>query len=109
VSAIRSDASLCAIGSFHISGRELLSYIPCALVRDHRVSCAAAGQFTGNRWLVVAVFLGAVAPVPYQIESALLQSGDLSSKSIDSVVDSISAQATPLTQNRYKVSIARAC
>jgi xanthine dehydrogenase YagS FAD-binding subunit len=72
------------------------------------VSCAAAGQFTGNRWLDVAVFWGAVAPVPYQIESALLQSGDLSSKSIDSVVDSISAKATPLTQNRYKVSIARA-
>jgi len=72
------------------------------------VSCAAAGQFTGNRWSDVAVFLGAVAPVPYQIESALLQSGELSSKSIDSVVDSISAKATPLTQNRYKVSIARA-
>ena len=72
------------------------------------VSCAAAGQFTGNRWSDVAVFLGAVAPVPYQIESALLQSGELSSKSIDSVVDSISAKATPLTQNRYKIPIARA-
>jgi xanthine dehydrogenase YagS FAD-binding subunit len=72
------------------------------------VSCAAAGQFAGNRWSDVAVYLGAVAPVPYRIESALLQSGELSSDSIGSVADSISAKAAPLSQNRYKIPIAQA-
>jgi hypothetical protein len=36
------------------------------------VSCAAAGQKTGSHWTQVTVFLGAVAPIPYAVNSPLL-------------------------------------
>jgi xanthine dehydrogenase YagS FAD-binding subunit len=71
------------------------------------VSCAAAGQTTGNLWSGVAVVLGAVAPVPYRIDSVELQKEKLSSDSINSIVEGVAAKATPLAQNRYKIPIAR--
>jgi xanthine dehydrogenase YagS FAD-binding subunit len=71
------------------------------------VSCAAAGQITGNLWSGVAIVLGAVAPVPYRIESAELQKEKLSIESINAIVEDVAAKATPLAHNRYKIPIAR--
>jgi CO/xanthine dehydrogenase FAD-binding subunit len=49
------------------------------------VSCAAAGQKTGSHWTQVTVFLGAVAPIPYAVNSPLLDRDELSSDSIASI------------------------
>jgi xanthine dehydrogenase YagS FAD-binding subunit len=72
------------------------------------VSCAAAGQKTGDQWTAVAVFLGAVAPIPYRVESPLLESGELSREAIESIAGSVTSKATPLAHNGYKVPIAQA-
>jgi xanthine dehydrogenase YagS FAD-binding subunit len=72
------------------------------------VSCAAAGQKTGDQWTDVAVFLGAVAPIPYRVESPLLESGELSREAIESIAGSVISKATPLAHNGYKVPIAQA-
>ena len=72
------------------------------------VSCAAAGQKTGSHWTQVAVFLGAVAPIPYAVDSPLLDRGELTSDSIASIGESLASRATPLTHNGYKVPIAQA-
>ena len=72
------------------------------------VSCAAAGQNTADQWADVSVFLGAVAPIPYRVESPLLQSGELSKEAIESIASSVGSKATPLANNGYKVPIAQA-
>jgi xanthine dehydrogenase YagS FAD-binding subunit len=71
------------------------------------VSCAAAARNTGDQWADVSVFLGAVAPIPYRVESPLLESGNLSPKAIESIAESIASKATPLAHNGYKVPIAQ--
>jgi xanthine dehydrogenase YagS FAD-binding subunit len=71
------------------------------------VSCAAAGRKTGEKWQNVSVFLGAVAPIPFRVESPLLEGGEISSGSIESVAASIASKATPLAHNGYKVPIAQ--
>ena len=53
------------------------------------VSCAAAGQKTGSQWTQVAVFLGAVAPIPYAVDSPLLERSGLTSESIASIAESL--------------------
>jgi len=72
------------------------------------VSCAAAGQKTGSQWTQVAVFLGAVAPIPYAVDSTLLESSGLTSDSIASIAEDLASKATPLTHNGYKLPIAQA-
>jgi xanthine dehydrogenase YagS FAD-binding subunit len=72
------------------------------------VSCAAAGQKTGSQWTQVAVFLGAVAPIPYAVDSPLLERSGLTSDSIALIAESLASKATPLTQNGYKLPIAQA-
>ncbi|MGA8656346.1 MAG: FAD binding domain-containing protein [Chthoniobacterales bacterium] len=72
------------------------------------VSCAAAGQNTADQWTDVSVFLGAVAPIPYRVESPLLQSGELSKEAIESIAGSVGSKATPMAHNGYKVAIAQA-
>jgi xanthine dehydrogenase YagS FAD-binding subunit len=72
------------------------------------VSCAAAAQNTGDRLANISVFLGAVAPTPYRVESTLLEGGELSREAIESVAGSITSKATPLAHNGYKVPIAQA-
>ena len=72
------------------------------------VSCAAAGRKTGNKWSEVSVFLGAISPAPYPVESALLEQGDLSSEAIGSIAKSLASHVTPLAHNGYKVPIAQA-
>jgi xanthine dehydrogenase YagS FAD-binding subunit len=72
------------------------------------VSCAAAGRKTGDQWTDVAVFLGAVAPIPYPVKISGLQNGELSKETIDSIAGSVAYKATPLAYNGYKVPIAQA-
>jgi xanthine dehydrogenase YagS FAD-binding subunit len=72
------------------------------------VSCAAAARNTEDQWADVSVFLGAVAPIPYRLESPLLESGKLSREAIESIAESIASKATPLAHNGYKVPIAQA-
>jgi xanthine dehydrogenase YagS FAD-binding subunit len=72
------------------------------------VSCAAAARNIGDQWADVSVFLGAVAPIPYRLESPLLESGKLSPEAIESIAGSIASKATPLAHNGYKVPIAQA-
>jgi xanthine dehydrogenase YagS FAD-binding subunit len=72
------------------------------------VSCAAAGRKTGDQWADVSVFLGAVAPIPFRVESPLLERGDLSREAIGSIAESIASKATPMAHNGYKVPIAQA-
>ena len=72
------------------------------------VSCAAAGKNTEGQWTEVTVFLGAVAPIPYRVESPLLERGELSREAIESVAGTISSKATPLAHNGYKIPIAQA-
>lgn len=72
------------------------------------VSCAAAARNSEDEWADVSVFLGAVAPIPYRVESPLLESGKLSREAIESIAGSIASKATPLAHNGYKVPIAQA-
>jgi xanthine dehydrogenase YagS FAD-binding subunit len=72
------------------------------------VSCAAAGRKTGDRWSEVSVFLGAIAPIPYRLETPLIENGELSSTAIGSIAESLASKATPLAHNAYKVPIAQA-
>jgi xanthine dehydrogenase YagS FAD-binding subunit len=72
------------------------------------VSCAAAARNTGDHWADISVFLGAVAPTPYRVESPLLESGELSREAIESIAGSIASKVTPLAHNGYKVPIAQA-
>ena len=72
------------------------------------VSCGVAGRKTGDQWADVAVFLGAVAPVPFQVESPLLERGDLSRDAVESIAESVASKATPMAHNGYNVPIAQA-
>jgi xanthine dehydrogenase YagS FAD-binding subunit len=72
------------------------------------VSCAAAGRKSGDQSADVSVFLGAVAPTPYRVESPLFEGGVLSREAIESIAASIASKATPLAHNGYKVPIAQA-
>jgi xanthine dehydrogenase YagS FAD-binding subunit len=72
------------------------------------VSCAAAGRNTGDQWADVSVFLGAVAPIPFRVESPRLEDGDLSTEAIESIAQSVASNATPMAHNSYKVPIAQA-
>jgi len=72
------------------------------------VSCAAAGRNTGDQLTDVSVFLGAVAPIPYRVESARLASGDFSKETVESIAATVGAKATPFSHNGYKIPIAQA-
>jgi xanthine dehydrogenase YagS FAD-binding subunit len=72
------------------------------------VSCAAAGQYSEGRLSQVSVFLGAVAPVPYSINSPLLERGELSVEAVRSITEGLASKATPLAHNGYKLPIAQA-
>jgi len=72
------------------------------------VSCAAAGRNTQDHWADVSVFLGALAPIPFRVESPLLERGDLSREAIESIAESVASKATPMAHNAYKVPVAQA-
>lgn len=74
------------------------------------VSCAAAGKVDGGRISQVRVVLGAIANVPYQVQAAneLLEGKPLDDESANKAADLILEKAQPLSENGYKIPIARA-
>ena len=74
------------------------------------VSCAAAGSVNEGKFRGVKIALGAVAPVPFQMEeaNALLEGKPCNEASANAAASLILATATPFSHNGYKVPIARA-
>ncbi|MFZ4683266.1 MAG: FAD binding domain-containing protein [Terrimicrobiaceae bacterium] len=74
------------------------------------VSCAAAGSIKDQKFTGVKIALGAVAPVPFQVEeaNAFLEGKPGNEDSANAAAGLILAKATPFSRNGYKVPIARA-
>ena len=74
------------------------------------VSCAAAAQVDGKTLHGVRVVLGAVAPVPWQVEAAnqFLEGKELTDAVAARAADLILKEAEPLAHNAYKVPLAHA-
>ncbi len=74
------------------------------------VSCAVAGQIDGGKISNAKVFLGAVAPMPFQVPDATrsLEGQVITEQSVAPVADAVVAGAKPLAHNGYKVPIAHA-
>ncbi len=74
------------------------------------VSCAAAARLDGRTLRGVRVVLGAVAPIPWQVDSAnaLLEGKELTEALAAQVADTVLRDAEPLPHNAYKVPLARA-
>jgi xanthine dehydrogenase YagS FAD-binding subunit len=74
------------------------------------VSCAAAATLDGNRIRQAKIFLGAVAPVPFQVPAAnaLMTDQELDETLAAKVADRLLKSATPLAENGYKVPMAHA-
>lgn len=74
------------------------------------VSCAAAAKVVGKKLGKVRVVLGAVAPIPYQVQAAheFLDGKELSDDVATRASGIILKDAGPLAHNGYKVPIAQA-
>jgi xanthine dehydrogenase YagS FAD-binding subunit len=74
------------------------------------VSCAAAAKVDGGKLSKVRVVLGAVAPIPYQVQAAhdFLEGKELTDDAATRAAEIILKDAVPLEANGYKVPIARA-
>lgn len=74
------------------------------------VSCAAAAQVEGKTLHGARVVLGAVAPIPWQVEAAnqFLEGKELSDEVAEKATQLILADAEPLAHNAFKVPLARA-
>jgi xanthine dehydrogenase YagS FAD-binding subunit len=74
------------------------------------VSCAAAAKVDGSKLSKVRVVLGAVAPVPYQVQAAheFLEGKELNDNVATRASQIILKDAVPLEANGYKVPIAQA-
>ncbi len=74
------------------------------------VSCAAAAQVDGKTLRRARVVLGAVAPVPWQVDEAsvLLEGKELTDVLAAQAADLILRDAEPLAHNAYKVPLAHA-
>jgi xanthine dehydrogenase YagS FAD-binding subunit len=73
------------------------------------VSCAAAAKVDGGKLSQARVVLGAVANVPYQVQAAndLLEGKVLDDSLGNKVADMILEKAQALSENGYKIQIAR--
>jgi xanthine dehydrogenase YagS FAD-binding subunit len=73
------------------------------------VSCAAAGRLREGRISQGRVVLGVVAPVPYQVPEAnqMLEGQILDETLAGQVADRLLQGATPVTDNGYKLPMAR--
>jgi xanthine dehydrogenase YagS FAD-binding subunit len=73
------------------------------------VSCAASAKADGGKLSQARVVLGAIANVPHQAQAAneLLEGKVLDDSLANQVADVILAKAQPLSQNAYKIQIAR--
>lgn len=74
------------------------------------VSCAASGKIDGGKFTQVRVALGAVAPIPYQVEAAnsAIEGRPFDDASANAMADLLLKGATPLAHNGYKIPIAKA-
>lgn len=73
------------------------------------VNCAAAAQVDGRTLRGARVVLGAVAPIPWQVEAAnqFLEGKELTDAVAAGAADLILKDAEPLAHNAYKVPLAR--
>jgi len=74
------------------------------------VSCAAAARIDGKTLRGARVVLGAVAPIPWQVEEAnkFLEGKEPTDAVMNGAADLILKDAEPLAHNAYKVPLARA-
>ncbi len=74
------------------------------------VSCAAAAKVDGKKLSKVRVVLGAVAPIPYQVQAAheFLEGKELNDAVTTHAAEIILKDASPYAHNGYKVPIAAA-
>lgn len=74
------------------------------------VSCAAAGKVTDGKISGARIFLGAVAPVPFEVAEAnqSLEGKTLDDAAVSAAADILLKKATPVSQNGYKIAVARA-
>jgi xanthine dehydrogenase YagS FAD-binding subunit len=74
------------------------------------VSCASAGKVDGKKLSNVRVVLGAVAPIPYQVQAAheFLEGKELTDDAATHAAEIILKDASPYPHNGYKMPIAQA-
>ena len=74
------------------------------------VSCAAAAKVAGGKFSQARVVLGQIGNVPHEVKAAndLLEGKSLDDALANKVADAILEKAQPLSDNGYKVPIARA-
>jgi xanthine dehydrogenase YagS FAD-binding subunit len=74
------------------------------------VSCAVAAWVDGRRLRNARVVLGAVAPIPWQVEeaNAFLEGQELTDEVASNAADLILRDAEPLAHNAYKIPLAHA-
>ncbi len=73
------------------------------------VSCAAAARVEGRRLFEPRVVLGAISPIPHQVQSAneLLHGKTLDRGLADEVAEMILQDAQPTVHNAYKIPLAK--
>jgi xanthine dehydrogenase YagS FAD-binding subunit len=74
------------------------------------VSCAAAAEVTGVKLSKVRIVLGAVAPIPWQVDeaNAFLEGKSVTTEVAEKAADLVLKEARPFGDNAYKLPIARA-
>jgi xanthine dehydrogenase YagS FAD-binding subunit len=74
------------------------------------VSCAAAGRVDGGKLRGVRVALGAVAPIPWQVEAAnkFLEGKEPTDDNAGQAADILLRDAVPQEHNAYKIPLAKA-
>jgi xanthine dehydrogenase YagS FAD-binding subunit len=73
------------------------------------VSCAAAAKVDGGKLSQTRVVLGAMANIPHQVQAAneMMEGKVVDDALVNKVADAILEKSQPLSQNGYKVQIAR--
>jgi xanthine dehydrogenase YagS FAD-binding subunit len=74
------------------------------------VSCAASARVAGGVLRGARVVLGAVAPIPWQVDAAntFLEGKSISTDTAERAADLILREARPFADNAYKLTIAKA-
>lgn len=74
------------------------------------VSCAAAAEIKGNTLVHPRVALGAIAPIPWQVDAAnaFLDGKSVTTETADRAADLLLHDARPFGDNAYKLPIAKA-
>ncbi|HEU5395969.1 MAG TPA: FAD binding domain-containing protein [Verrucomicrobiae bacterium] len=74
------------------------------------VSCAAAAEVNDGKLSRARVALGSISPVPHQVEAAnqFLEGKELDEATASHAADLMLAEAKPLSDNAYKVPMAKA-